>query len=152
MGWDTDLQDASFRGVQFECTSTKDSVSKTLAIKQAPYSNEAEVEDMGNDPRRISIQAIYTGIDYLTWVDALEAALLATGSGELIHPVYGIQQVNVVNYEIDHEANNPDFCAISIEFINAKDKKRELFVPVLHLRRLRQLQLQRHQLLHLKLH
>ncbi len=23
MGWDTDLQDASFRGVQFECTSTK---------------------------------------------------------------------------------------------------------------------------------
>ncbi|MCH7357455.1 DNA circularization N-terminal domain-containing protein [Acinetobacter sp. NIPH 1958] len=130
MGWDTDLQDASFRGVQFECTSTKDSVSKTLAIKQAPYSNEAEVEDMGNDPRKISIQAIYTGIDYLTWVDALEAALLATGSGELIHPVYGIQQVNVVNYEIDHEANNPDFCTISIEFINAKDKKRELFVPV----------------------
>ncbi len=130
MGWDTDLQDASFRGVQFECTSTKDSVSKSLAIKQAPYSNEAEVEDMGNDPRKISIQAIYTGVDYLTWVNALEAALLATGSGELVHPVYGIQQVNVVSYEIDHEANNPDFAAISIEFINAKDKKRELFVPI----------------------
>ncbi|MDW5390544.1 DNA circularization N-terminal domain-containing protein, partial [Acinetobacter baumannii] len=33
MGWDTDLQDASFRGVQFECTSTKDTAPKTLAIK-----------------------------------------------------------------------------------------------------------------------
>ena len=34
MGWDTDLQDASFRGVHFECTSVDDGMSKTLAIKQ----------------------------------------------------------------------------------------------------------------------
>ncbi|KQK67638.1 multidrug DMT transporter [Acinetobacter baumannii] len=130
MGWDTDLQDASFRGVQFECTSTKDASSKTLAIKQAPYSDEAEIEDMGNEPRRISIQAVYTGSDYLTWVNALESALLATGSGELIHPVFGVQQVNVVNHQVDHDAENPDFCSISIEFIKAKAEKRELFVPV----------------------
>ncbi|MGQ1501244.1 DNA circularization protein [Acinetobacter baumannii] len=130
MGWDTDLQDASFRGVQFECTSTKDASSKTLAIKQAPYSDQAEIEDMGNEPRRISIQAVYTGSDYLTWVNALESALLATGSGELIHPVFGVQQVNVVNHQVDHDAENPDFCSISIEFIKAKAEKRELFVPV----------------------
>lgn len=36
MGWQTDLQDASFRGVQFECTSTSDSIAKALAIHQAP--------------------------------------------------------------------------------------------------------------------
>ncbi len=130
MGWDTDLQDASFRGVPFECTTTKDTAPKTLAIKQAPYSNEAEIEDMGNDPRRISIQAVYTGHDYLTWVNALEAALSATGPGELIHPVFGVQQVHVVNHEIEHEATSPDFCTISIEFIKAKADKRELFVPV----------------------
>lgn len=130
MGWDTDLQDASYRGVHFECTSTRDASSKTLAIKQAPYSDEAEIEDMGNEPRRISIQAVYTGSDYLTWVNALESALLATGSGELIHPVFGVQQVNVVNHQVDHDAENPDFCSISIEFIKAKAEKRELFVPV----------------------
>lgn len=130
MGWDTDLQDASFRGVLFECTSTKDTAPKTLAIKQAPYSNEAEIEDMGNDPRRISIQAVYTGSDYLTWVNALEAALSVTGSGELIHPIFGVQQVNVFTYDINHDAENPDFCSISIEFIKAKAEKRELFVPV----------------------
>ncbi|MDT1904216.1 multidrug DMT transporter, partial [Acinetobacter baumannii] len=78
-------------GVQFECTSTKDTAPKTLAIKQAPYSDEAEIEDMGSDPRRISIQAVFTGPDYLTWVNALEAALSATGPGELIHPVFGVQ-------------------------------------------------------------
>jgi len=130
MGWDTDLQDASFRGVQFECTSTKDSSSKTLAIKQSPYSNEAQVEDMGNDPRKISIQAIYTGPNYLTWVNALEIALYATGSGELVHPVFGIQQVYYVTHEVNHDAEHPNFCTISIEFIKAKADKRELFIPV----------------------
>ncbi|MFA3041531.1 DNA circularization protein [Acinetobacter pittii] len=130
MGWDTDLQDASFRGVQFECTSTSDAVAKVLAMHQAPYSNDAEIEDMGNDPRKISIQAVYTGSDYLTWVNALEAALIATGSGELIHPIFGVQQVHVSTYIINHDAENPDFCSISVEFVKAKAEKRELFVPV----------------------
>ncbi len=40
----------------------KDTAPKTVAIKQAPYSNEAEIEDMGNDPRRISIQAVLPGL------------------------------------------------------------------------------------------
>lgn len=130
MGWNTDLQDASFRGVPFECTSTKDTAPKTLATKQAPYSNEAEIEDMGNDPIRISIQAVFTGSDYLTQVNALRAALSATGPGELIHPIFGVQQVYVVNHEIDHEATTPDSCTVSIEFLNGKPKKRELFVPI----------------------
>lgn len=130
MGWATELQDASFRGVQFECTSTNDAVSKSLAVKQAPYSNDAEIEDVGNNPRNISINAVYAGEDYKTWLDALEAALLETGAGELIHPIYGIMQVNVVDYSVDHNAENVDSCTISIKFIQAKDKKRELFVPV----------------------
>ena len=44
MAWKDDLQDASFRGVPFECISTKDAVSKSQAIHQAPYSDEAYIE------------------------------------------------------------------------------------------------------------
>ena len=130
MGWKDDLQDASFRGVQFECTATNDAASKSLAIKQAPYSNKAAVEDMGNDPRKISIDAIYVGEDYKIWLDALEAALLATGSGELIHPIYGVMHVNVATYTVAHAAEEVDSCKISIEFIQAEDKERPLFIPV----------------------
>jgi prophage DNA circulation protein len=36
----------------------------------------------------------------------------------------------VVDYSVDHNAENVDSCTISIKFIQAKDKKRELFVPV----------------------
>lgn len=57
--------------MQFECTSTNDAVSKSLAVKQAPYSNDAEIEDVGNNPRNISINAVYAGEDYKTWLDAL---------------------------------------------------------------------------------
>ena len=130
MGWAEELQDASFRGVQFECTSTNDAVSKALAVKQAPYSNDAEIEDVGNNPRNNSINAVYSGDDYKKWLDALEATLLETGAGELIHPIYGIMQVNVVDYSVDHNVENYDSCTIAIKFIQAKDKKRELFIPV----------------------
>nr|DAE96192.1 MAG TPA: DNA circulation protein [Caudoviricetes sp.] len=130
MGWKDDLQDASFRGVLFACTATNENGSKSLAIKQAPYSNKAAVEDMGNDPVKISIDAIFTGENYKIEMDALWAALVATGSGELIHPVHGVMNVNVVNYNISHIADEVDACKISIEFIQAEDKERPLFIPV----------------------
>ena len=98
MGWKDELHDASFRGVQFECTSVSGAQAKTVAIHQAPYSNDATVEDMGNDARRITINAIFTGDDYLTWRKALEAAIAVTGPGELIHPTEGILQVQVLDH------------------------------------------------------
>lgn len=130
MGWKDDLQDASFRGVPFECTTTTESGSKSLAVKQSPYSNKANVEDMGNAPLRINIDAVFTGENYKTEMDALWAALVATGSGELIHPVHGVMQVNAENYNIVHKAEDVNACTIAIEFIQAEDKERPLFIPV----------------------
>ena len=130
MGWKDDLQDASFRGVQFECTSTNESGSRSLAVKQPPYSNKASVEDMGNNPLKISIDAVFSGENYKIEMDALWAALVATGSGELIHPVHGVMQVYAESYQIGHVAEDVDTCKISIEFIQAEDKERSLFIPV----------------------
>ena len=130
MGWKDDLQDASFRGVQFECTSTNESGSKSLAVKQPPYSNKASVEDMGNNPLKISIDAVFSGENYKIEMDALWAALVATGSGELIHPVHGVMQVYAESYQIGHVAEEVDACKISIEFIQAEDKERPLFIPI----------------------
>ena len=130
MGWKDDLYDASFRGVMFEVAATVDSYTKSIAQHQAPYSDDADIEDMGLEPRQISVEAMYSGEDYLVWTNALEAALAATGSGELIHPVYGILEVQVVSWEVNHNTENVDFCSISIKFIKAKAEQRELFIPV----------------------
>ena len=130
MGWKDELHEASFRGVQFECTSITDSLDKSVAIHQAPYSNAATVEDMGNNAARISVQAIYTGDDYLTWTNALLAALDASGPAELMHPVFGVQFVQVMSRSVQHDAETPDFCSITIEFVLAQEERRELFIPV----------------------
>lgn len=130
MAWKDDLQDASFRGVPFECISTKDAVSKSQAIHQAPYSDEAYIEDMGKDPRKISIQAVFTGEDYKAESDNLIIALDETGSGELIHPIYGVCTASVLSHNVDHDAENVDACYISIEFILGKDQQKTFFVPV----------------------
>lgn len=130
MGWKDELHDASFRGVAFECTSVSAAQAKTVAIHQAPYSNEATVEDMGNDARRLTVNAMYTGDDYLTWRNALEAALLKTGSGELIHPTEGVKQVQVLDYTVNEDAENPDYCTFNIVFLVTRTEKRELFIPV----------------------
>lgn len=130
MGWKDELHDASFRGVAFECTSVSAAQAKSVAIHQAPYSNTASVEDMGNDARRLSVNAMYTGDDYLTWRNALEAALLQTGPGELIHPTEGVKQVQVLDYTVNEDAENPDYCTFSIAFLVTETEKRQLFIPV----------------------
>lgn len=130
MGWATDLQDASFRGVQFECTAASTSYVKALSVKQAPYSDDAAVEDMGNDPDDISLTAVFTGEDYKTYLDALITALKVTGSGELIHPIYGVMQVFVVSFSDNFDAENVDFCTLNIKFLRNKQEKKQLFIPV----------------------
>lgn len=128
MSWETELQDASFRGVPFECISTDDVHSKTLAIHQSPYSDDAEIEDIGNDPRKVSIQAVFAGETYLSDYHKLEAALNERGAGELVHPIFGILNVQVVSHTVHHDEQSYDSCMISIEFIKAKADKKEVFL------------------------
>ena len=85
---------------------------------------------MGNNPLKISIDAVFSGENYKIEMDALWAALVATGSGELIHPVHGVMQVYAESYQIGHVAEEVDACKISIEFLQAEDKERPLFIPI----------------------
>lgn len=83
---------------------------------------------MGNDPRKISIQAVFAGESYLSQYHQLEAALNERGPGELIHPIFGVLNVQVVNHNVHHDEQNYDSCMISIEFIKAKTEKKEVFL------------------------
>lgn len=130
MGWKNDLQQASFRGVEFECISTKDSVNRSLAIHQAPYSNKAQIEDLGSDSRKTGLRIFLEGSDYKLYLDALEVAFNLTGAGELIHPIYGIKNVYVANYEIGHDVELVDGCYIDADFVTSEFVEKPLFIPV----------------------
>lgn len=130
MAWADELHDASFKGIEFECITVSDSLAKTVSIKQAPYSNEAAIEDMGNEPRRVAIRAVYAGDDYLAWLNALQAALDENGAGEFVHPIFGVKQAQLLNYNVDHDAENVNCCYINMDLVLTKAERLERFVPV----------------------
>ena len=129
MAWSTDLQQASFRNIEFECVQTSESVSKALAIQQSPYSNKALIEDMGKDAEKISLRIFLSGENYLLYLNALIAAFTLTGEGELIHPIHGIKKVFVANWNIVHNTETVDGCDLDVEFVEAETKERALFTP-----------------------
>lgn len=132
MAWATTLLTASFRGVTFDCLSTANSRAKALAVQQSPYANFADIDDMGNDPRKISLKALLAGDDYENYLTQLTIALDMQGSGELIHPTLGTVQAHVVDYSINHDTDTVDGCYIDINFMLASSNSdgATLFVPV----------------------
>ncbi|GJL37214.1 hypothetical protein TUM17576_40340 [Enterobacter hormaechei] len=120
MAWETDLQDASFRGVGFDIINTRDSVQRDIAQHEYPYKNGANIEDLGEKPRSLQCQAVFFGDDYETRMQAFIAALDKRGQGELIHPVFGsMPDMQCYVYQVNHEADNPDYCTIDIQFLQS---------------------------------
>lgn len=116
MSWETELFDASFRGVPFETTATAKDVTRSQAVYQVPYADTSTHEDMGAQPQRLSITAIISGDNALAELLALEDALDTAGVGELVHPIYGSLQVSVVSYQVSTDVN-PDQHVVSIVFL-----------------------------------
>ena len=120
MAWETDLQDASFRGVRFDIINTRDSVQRDIAQHEYPYKNGANIEDLGEKPRSLQCQAVFFGDDYETRLQAFIAALDERAQGELIHPVFGsMPDMQCYLYQVNHEADNPDYCTIDIQFLQS---------------------------------
>lgn len=123
MAWQDTLYDASFRGVPFEYFGVDDSQDKALATHQAPYVNDADIHDMGNNPKNISMTAIVDGADYEQALDDLLTALEAKGAGELVHPVFGAITAICASHRIKHDSEIVDGCTIEMQFIQTKAKR-----------------------------
>lgn len=118
MSWQTDLQQASFRGVRFDVYKTKDSISREVATHEYPFIEGGNVMDLGRKPRHFRISAVFWGDNYKRDMDNLIAVLDKPGKGELVHPIHGsIAQVQCIEYSISHEAENVDSCALELVFL-----------------------------------
>lgn len=118
MSWKDTLQDASFRGVIFEVQGTSDNVERAFATYGYPYVEGEDIEDLGRKARKRQLTALIWGDDYEDRLAELTAALDEPGPGELVHPVFGsIPDCLVVNFEVKHDTETPDFCIVDITFI-----------------------------------
>lgn len=118
MGWAENMQNASFRGVTFDVTRTRDDVSRDHAEYKYPNVDGADLKDLGRNPRPFRLTAFLWGAAYEYKLQQLVAVLDTPGFGELIHPIYGsIPSVIVTSYGIDHDAENPDSCTVELNFL-----------------------------------
>lgn len=117
MAWEQNLQDASFRGVPFDCISTSDLIHHEVVQHTVPYTNGAELEATGSGADPIRIQAIFFGDDYETRLNEFLAAVRVIGPGELVHPVFGALQAVVQECEQSHDAERPDTCLLNLTFL-----------------------------------
>lgn len=117
MTWENSLLPASFRDIEFDMLSVDDDATRALARHSYPYTDGADIEDMGREARRSSVRAIFFGDDYEDRLQAFLKVLDQTGAGVLVHPVFGVmEQMQVSSYRISHTAEAPDSCTINIEF------------------------------------
>jgi prophage DNA circulation protein len=120
MSWENDLLPASFRGVEFDCIDTSDTLARDLAQYRYPYREGADVEDLGGKPDSIRITAIFFGDDYETRLQTFLKAVNTPGYGELIHPVFGsYPKVQLQTCAVSHRADEVDTARVKLVFIEA---------------------------------
>lgn len=114
------LMPASFRGVEFDCLFTRDTLAKDTVNYAYPYRDGEEVEDQGLKAVNFRLQAIFWGNRYQTELKAFLNALKTAGTGELIHPVYGsVPQVQFLEAGIFHEVEPINAVTVDLVFVES---------------------------------
>lgn len=114
--WRDQLQAASFRGVPFSVTTTEGEIGRRNVVNQYPFRDLPYTPDLGRKARTFSVQAIVIGDDYMAKRDKLYDALEAPGSGELVHPWRGRQQVVVTSVQLSESSAEGGLARFSISF------------------------------------
>ncbi|NCG50541.1 DNA circularization protein [Serratia fonticola] len=90
-----DLRDASFRGVPFHFVDVEGTGGRRAIPHAYPKKEVGWTEDHGAVLTQEQINGILLGNDYQEKLNGLLAALNTPGPGELVHPWFGVQQVQV---------------------------------------------------------
>lgn len=122
MSWAEKLLDASYRDVPFEVRDTRDGAQRALVQYEFPYRDGAQIDDHGRSARQMSMTAVIYGDDYEFRLADLLAALDVPGAGRLVHPVFGVvTRAYVASRQVSFNAEAPDYCELSIEFIEGDE-------------------------------
>ncbi|MGX7957844.1 DNA circularization protein [Klebsiella pneumoniae] len=90
-----DLRDASFRGAPFFFRDVEGTGGRRAIPHAYPKKEVGWTEDHGAVLTQQQINAILLGSDYIDQMNRLLAALNTAGPGELVHPWFGVQKVQV---------------------------------------------------------
>jgi prophage DNA circulation protein len=114
------LLPASFRGIGFDCTFTRDTLARDTVTYAYPYRDGAEIEDQGLKATNFRLQALFFGNRYQRELKAFLNALKTAGTGELVHPVYGsVPDVQFLEAGIFHDVEPINAVTVELVFVES---------------------------------
>ena len=107
---------AMFKGIPFIFVDDSFNSGRRIARHEFPQRDVPYSEDLGRRIRTIEIQGELLGDDYLTQKDNLLLVCEEGGSGELIHPYYGILTVECDKITITNRRSETRICEFQATF------------------------------------
>lgn len=95
MGWKDNLRPGSFRNISFFIDTSSRTMGRRAVVHEFPNRETPFVEDLGRIANTFEVEGHVLGDDYFKAKKSLETAFNKDGAGELIHPYWGAQQVQV---------------------------------------------------------
>lgn len=117
MAWDRQLDTATFRSIPFEVERIDDSIMRRIAQYKYPWRDGADLEDIGRDPRRTSLTAVFYGDDYETSLSEFMSTVDEGKKGLFVHPILGSWQARLNISSIQHEPGKRDACTVQVEVL-----------------------------------
>lgn len=116
MSWEGgDLQQASFRGLTFATVGVEDDLERRMVAHEYPYTDGAELDDLGRAARPTRITAVFHGPDYLTELNGLLELIDDGQSGEFVHPLLGSWTARIERAAINHVHSRRNVAEVTLD-------------------------------------
>lgn len=123
--WQISLLPASWRGASFGVRTTGWRTGRRVVTHQYPFRDLPYSEDLGREARHLSFSGFVVGDDAAFQASALLNACEQKGAGELIHPIYGSYQQQLVSVETEERWDNGRVVEFRFQFVEPG----EVFYP-----------------------
>lgn len=117
--WKTKLRAGSFRGAAFKIRSHQKEGGRRVQEHEFPQLEQNRSEDLGRKIGRFTLDLYVIADDYFPARNALEAALLKEGPGELIHPYLGRMTVQAGDYVLSETVDEGRIARFTVKFSEA---------------------------------
>jgi len=117
--WTKAFRRAAFRGVGFETQVEDAAGARRLSISPIAYAETSVIEDMGREPREVTLTAYVAGDAADRRAVAFTAALDAPGAALLVLPMLGSLSARVRDWRLSRELFRAGYVAFDVTFVEA---------------------------------
>jgi len=117
MSWTDQIQVVTWGGIEIDVISVDDDLSRRVVEYSYPYKDGAELEDLGREPRRTNVVAVFFGSDYLERLVELITLIDQGKTQAFQHPVLGRWQAKCSRSTVKHSHERRDYADLDLELI-----------------------------------